>query len=71
MDEYIRINILLPLKDLGYRDLLATLIIFTGGNKLLERYITNIANAKILDNCLFYNIEGARLLDTGKNRGNK
>lgn len=72
MDEYIKINILIPLKDLGYRDLLQTPIIFTGGGaKLLERYITKIANAKILDNCVFSNIEGAKLLDIRKNGGNK
>ncbi len=70
MEEYIKINIQITLKDLGYRDLLATPIIFTGGgSKLLERYISKIPNAKILDNCIFSNIEGARILDIRKNGG--
>lgn len=72
MDEYIKTNILIPLKDLGYRDLLGMPIIFTGGGaKLLERYIAKIPNAKILDNCIFSNIEGAKILDTRKNGGSK
>lgn len=72
MNEYIKNNITIPLKDLGYRNLLAIPIIFTGGGaKLLERYIARISNAKILDNCIFSNIEGAKLLDTRKNGGRK
>lgn len=72
MDEYIKHNIIIPLKDLGYRDLLSIPIIFTGGGaKLLERYINIIPNAKILENCIFSNVEGAKLLDTRKNGGNK
>lgn len=72
MDEYIKNNIIIPLKDLGYRNLLAIPIIFTGGGaKLLERYISRISNAKILDNCIFSNIEGAKLLNIRKNGGDK
>ena len=70
MEEYIKVNIQIPLKDLGYRDLLATPIIFTGGgSKLMAKYISKIPNAKILDNCIFSNIEGARILDIRKNGG--
>lgn len=70
MEEYIKVNIQIPLKDLGYRDLLAIPIIFTGGgSKLMAKYISKIPNAKILDNCIFSNIEGARILDLRKNGG--
>lgn len=48
MDEYIKVNIQILLKDLEYRDLLAAPIIFTGGGaKLLERYTKQIPNARI------------------------
>ena len=35
----------------------------------MEKYISKILNAKILDNCIFSNIEGARILDIRKNGG--
>ena len=37
--------------------------------KEMEKYISKILNAKILDNCIFSNIEGARILDIRKNGG--
>ena len=34
-----------------------------------EEFSSKIPNAKILDNCIFSNIEGARILDIRKNGG--
>ncbi|MEG2246497.1 MAG: ParM/StbA family protein [Peptostreptococcaceae bacterium] len=59
---FIRENIYIPLKEIGYRELIHKLVFTGGGSKALERYLVEDNNVTVLQNALWSNVEGAEIL---------
>lgn len=63
---FIRENIYVPLKEIGYRELIHKLVFTGGGSKALERYLVEDNNVSVLKNALWSNVEGADILSRRK-----
>ena len=62
-EEYIRIHIYQPLKEIGYKPLIHKLAFCGGGSIALKRYLAKDNNVTILENALWSNVEGAELIN--------
>lgn len=60
--NYVKTNIHDPLKEIGFKSLIHKLVFVGGGSKALERYLTKLENAHVLENALWSNVEGAQRL---------
>lgn len=65
---FIKENIYVPLKEIGYRELIHKLVFTGGGSKALERYLVEDNNASVLQNALWSNVEGAEVLSRRKSK---
>ena len=63
---FIRENIYVPLKEIGYRELIHKLVFTGGGSKALERYLVEDNNVSVLKNALWSKVEGADILSRRK-----
>lgn len=67
-EEYISKNIYSSLKEIGYKPLIHKLVFCGGGSIALSRYLSKDSNATILENALYSNVEGAKIISTRRNK---
>ena len=65
---FIRENIYIPLKEVGYKSIIHSLVFVGGGSKDLERYLIEDSNIKVLQNAVWANVEGAEVLNKRASR---
>lgn len=64
--DFIKANIYNNLVDIGYKPNIHKLVLCGGGSLALDRYLKEDSNVKILDNALWSNVQGAKILSTRK-----
>lgn len=64
VEGYILKNIYSNLKEIGYKPLIHKLVFCGGGSKALSKYLSKDSNVTILENALYSNVEGAKIIST-------
>ena len=67
-ENYIKANIIEPLKEIGFKELLFKICVVGGGAKALERYLVKNPSIVILDECIFSNVLGAKIISTRRSK---
>lgn len=67
-ETYIQSNIIEPLKEIGFKELLFKICVVGGGAKALERYLVKNQSIVILDECIFSNVLGAKIISTRRSK---
>ncbi|MFR6016457.1 MAG: site-specific integrase [Paraclostridium sordellii] len=67
-ENYIKPNIIEPLKEIGFKELLFKICVVGGGAKALERYLVKNPSIVILDECIFSNVLGAKIISTRRSK---
>jgi hypothetical protein len=68
MKDYIQTNIYESLKDIGYKPLIHKLVFCGGGSTALERYLSKDENSTILEDAIYTNVLGAKILSTRRSK---
>lgn len=67
-EEYIEKNIYSNLREIGYKPLIHKLVFCGGGSIALSKYLSKDSNATILENALYSNVEGAKIISKRRSK---
>lgn len=67
-EGYIEKNIYSNLREIGYKPLIHKLVFCGGGSVALSRWLSKDTNAILLENALYSNVEGAKIISTRRNK---